>query len=98
MGKKRHLRKEMQKRELEEEIALVICVGKKCCSRDESRAVVEAAREYAEAVRSSARIVTVGCLDICKDGPIAARYPAMKFEKRVTAKRARRLLDKLGGQ
>lgn len=95
MGKKRKLRKLMRKRELEDETALVICVGKKCCPRAESRAVLEAARAYAAETHPTIRVVTAGCLHICKKGPIAATYPRGKFRKRVTAKRARKLLDKL---
>ena len=95
MGRKRKLRKEMRKRELESETALVICVGKHCCPRHESCALVEATRTYAEEIHSHVRIVKVGCLDICKKGPIAATYPEIKFKKHVTPKRARKLLDKL---
>jgi (2Fe-2S) ferredoxin len=73
----------------------VICVGKHCCEREESCALVEATRAYAEKTGSSVPIVTVGCLDICKRGPIAATYPDIEFKKRVTPKRARKLLDKL---
>jgi len=97
MGKKRKLEKQMRKRELEDATALVICVGKRCCAREASSALVEAARTYAAAHRSSVKIVTVGCLEVCKHGPIAATYPDIKFRKRVTAKRARKLLDKLDG-
>lgn len=95
MGKKRKLRKLMRKRELEDDVALVICVGKRCCDRDESRALVEATRTYAASVRARAKVVTAGCLDICKKGPIAATYPELHFERRVTKKRARKLVDKL---
>jgi len=98
MGKKGKLRKQMRKRDLQGETALVICVGKHCCDRAESRAVAEAACKYAEQTHATAKVVTVGCLDICKKGPIAARYPAMKFKKHVTAERARKLLDKLAGR
>ena len=42
------------------------------------------------------QVVTVGCLDVCKKGPIAATYAEMsRVKKRVTAKRARKLLKKL---
>jgi (2Fe-2S) ferredoxin len=98
MGKKRKLRKLMRKRELQDETALVICVGKRCCDRDESRDVVEAAREHAQTTHAHARVITVGCLGVCKKGPIAATYPGMKFRKHVTRKRARKLLDKLERQ
>ena len=95
MGKKRKLRKLMRKRGLEDETALVICVGKRCCRREESRALVEATRASAAEAHSAVPIVTVGCLGICEKGPIAATYPAIKFKKRVTLERARKLLAKL---
>jgi hypothetical protein len=95
MGKKSHLRKQMHKRGLDEETALVICVGKKCCAREESAALVEAAHEIADDMHATAKIVTVSCLDVCKQGPIAATYPVMRFKKHVTPKRARKLLVKL---
>jgi (2Fe-2S) ferredoxin len=95
MGKKRRLKKAIAKRELEGETALVICVGKRCCGREESCSVALAAKTYANETGAHAKVVTVGCLDICKKGPIAATYPAMKFKKHVTAKRARKMLDKL---
>lgn len=96
MGKKRKLKKLMHKRELDDEPSLVICVGKHCCPRAESRAVVEAARSHAAETHTHTHIVTAGCLGICKAGPIAATYPALKFKKHVSPKRARKMLDKLG--
>jgi (2Fe-2S) ferredoxin len=95
MGKKRKLKKAIRKRELEHDTALVICVGKRCCPREESRAVADAARAYADQTHATAHVITTGCLGICKKGPIAATYPAMKFRKHTTSKRARKLLDKL---
>jgi (2Fe-2S) ferredoxin len=97
MGRKRHLRNQMCKRGLENETALVICVGKKCCSREESAALVENARSIAHEMHAKAKIVTVSCLDVCKKGPIAATYPSIKIKKHVTPKRARKLLMKLEG-
>jgi (2Fe-2S) ferredoxin len=95
MGKKRKLRKQMERLALDDETALVICVGKHCCRREQSRALVESTRAYADAIHAHVSVVTVGCLDVCKNGPIAATYPAIKFRKHVTPKRARRMLDKL---
>lgn len=94
-SKKRKLRKRMKKRDLEKEPALVVCVGKSCCRRAESREVLEAAREYAEAVHPAVHVVAVDCLDICKKGPIAATYPRIRFKKHVSPKRACKLIDKL---
>jgi (2Fe-2S) ferredoxin len=94
MGKKKKLRKLMRDRE-PAEAALVICVGKKCCDRDESRAVVEEARSYAAEQHPRVHVEVVGCLHVCKKGPIAAMYPQLEFKKRVSPKRARKLIDKL---
>ena len=95
MSKKRKLRKLMRKRDLEDEPALVICVGKDCCARKKSKALVETARAYVAETHADVRIVPVACLHICKNGPIAATYPTIKFKKRVKPKRARKLVDKL---
>jgi len=95
MSKKRKLRKLMRKRDLENEPALVICVGKDCCKRKKSRAVLEAARDYAAKTQPDVQVVPVACLHICKNGPIAATYPTIKFKKHVKPKRARKLVDKL---
>ncbi len=95
MSKKRKLRKLMRKRDLEDEPALVICVGKDCCKRKKSRAVLQAARAYAKDTHADVQIVPVGCLHICKNGPIAATYPTIKFKKHVKPKRACKLVDKL---
>ena len=96
MGKKRKLRQQMRKRGFDDAPALVICTGKRCCRREDSCALVEATRAYAATRPSSVPVVTVGCLEICKKGPIAATYPDVTFEKRVTLERACKLLDKLG--
>jgi (2Fe-2S) ferredoxin len=95
MGKKRHLQKQMDKRGLHDETALVICVGKHCCRREKSRALVDKTRAYEERSHADVPLVVVGCLDICKQGPIVALYPAMKFKRKVTPRRARKLVDKL---
>lgn len=96
MGKKkRKLCKRLATRELENEPVLAICVGKSCCPRAQSREVLDAAREYAEAVHPAVHVVAVDCLHICKNGPIAATYPRIKFKKHVSPKRARKLVDKL---
>jgi (2Fe-2S) ferredoxin len=96
MGRKRKLRKLMNKRHADEGASLVICVGKKCCDRAVSRALVDDTRAYIAARQSPVTVIEVGCLDVCKKGPIAATYPLIKIKKRVDARRARKLVDKLG--
>jgi len=98
MGKKGKLRKQMHKRSLDGETAFVICTGKKCCPREESRALVETTTAYLDEIHARVKLVTVGCLDVCKKGPIAATYPKIKIKKHVSAKRARKMLDKLMGR
>ncbi len=95
MGKKKKLRKRLQKRGVDDAPTLVICVGKDCCPRSESRALVEETRAYVAEQHPKVHLELVGCLHICKKGPIAATYPEIEFEKRVDGARARKLVDKL---
>ncbi len=94
VSKKRKLRKHMQQRGLDGP-ALVVCVGRDCCRREESRATLDAARTYAATLPTPIRVVATDCLHICKKGPIAATYPTMKFKKHVSPRRAGKMLDKL---
>jgi len=95
MGKRAKLRKQMKRRGLEDVPAVVVCTGKKCAPREESRAVVAAAEEYA-AEHPDVRVECVGCLHVCKHGPVAASYPRIRFKKHVGKRRIRRLVDKVG--
>lgn len=99
--------KQLRKRDLDDETpALVICVGKDCCDRAESKALLDDARAYAaerelqgahgDGALREVRIVPVKCLDICKKGPIVATYPEKQFEKRATPEVAHALIDELG--
>ena len=102
MSKKRKLRKLMRKREVGDQLTLVICVGKKCADRATSRAVAEHAAAHADTLAAAdpprVRVETVGCLHVCKKGPIAATFPTIKFKKRVDAGRATRMIDKLAAK
>jgi (2Fe-2S) ferredoxin len=91
VGRKRKLRKKLKKRGLEDAVALVVCTGKKCCSRERSCALVDELRQ----IETRVAITTVGCLGVCKKGPIVATYPKIKIAKRVTARDARALVAKL---
>jgi (2Fe-2S) ferredoxin len=95
MGRKRKLRRQMRKRGLEDAPTLVICIGKKCCSPSLSRAVVDESRTYAAAMHPGVRIEVVGCLNVCKHGPVAATYPRITFKRHVDPRRARKLIDKI---
>lgn len=96
MGKKRKLRKLMRRRLVEEAPAVVICVGKSCASREQSRALVELARARAAAGASLVRVEMVGCLHVCEDGPVVATYPKIKFHRRVDGEGVQALVDRLG--
>jgi (2Fe-2S) ferredoxin len=98
MGKKRKLRKAMRKRGIADSPALAICVGKRCCERSRSRALVDELRTYAAVSHPDVQIAVVGCLHVCKNGPVAATYPRIKFKKHVDAKRGRKLVDKLASR
>lgn len=95
MGKKQKLRKQLAKRELDEGPAVVICVGKHCAPRAESRALADDARAYAAETSAPVRIAVLGCLHICKKGPIVATVPQIKFHKRVDAEEVHHLIDEL---
>ena len=94
MGKKRKLKKAMRKRELEEgAVAIVICGGKKCAPRAETRATVDEAKAYA--AESGVAVEVVKCLHVCEKGPIAATFPKIRFHKHVGPAEADVLIDKL---
>jgi (2Fe-2S) ferredoxin len=101
VSKKKKLKKRVGSRLTENESALVICIGKDCAPREESRALVEHARAYVEGLaapngsKPPVRVEVLGCLGICKKGPIAATLPRCKFYKRVNAARADELIDSL---
>jgi (2Fe-2S) ferredoxin len=85
----------MRERLVDDEAALVICVGKRCAPRAVSRALAERTRAYAAATHAPVRIEIVGCLDVCKKGPIAATYPELEFHKRVDTVKSCQLVDAL---
>jgi (2Fe-2S) ferredoxin len=90
--RKRRLREKLAGKLADGEQALVVCVGKKCCPRAESKALVDDARAYAN---GRVRVEVIGCLKVCKKGPIAATLPKGKLKKRVDRQEAHALIDKL---
>ena len=94
MGKKKKLKKKLAERGAEDSRCLVICIGKSC-HPEEARELLRETRGYAEVNCPSVRVEAIGCLHVCKKGPVAATYPSIKFKKRVDLERARRLLHKL---
>jgi len=88
------LRKKLAHRGLVALPVFVVCTGKKCAPRSESRALVEDAEAIAA---GRVDVTTVGCLDVCKRGPIAAavRGKKVRVKKRVDAAKATRMIEKL---
>lgn len=85
------VRKQLHKRGIDAERLLVICVGKKCAPRELSRALVD----HAE---GKVALATVGCLHVCKKGPIAAivRGKKVRIKKRVGLEKLEKMMRKVG--
>ncbi|MEO6952880.1 MAG: (2Fe-2S) ferredoxin domain-containing protein [Polyangia bacterium] len=96
MGKKKKLKKKIGSRLADDERALVVCVGKRCAPREESRALVEDLRRYVAAKADrKLRVEVFGCLGICKKGPIVATLPEVHIYKHVDSDKGHRLADEL---
>jgi len=78
MKAKGHLKKKLRKklyRRLDlgpDEPAVVVCVGDKCAARSATRASFDAAKRSAG---DGVRVACIGCLKVCKKGPIVALLP-----------------------
>ena len=94
MGRKRKLRKRMIRRGLIDQPAVVVCVGRSCGKPAIARALADDLRAYALQVHPEVGVERVGCLGVCKQGPVAASYPRIKIKKRVDLPRGRRLVDR----
>lgn len=86
----RKLKKQLRKRGVESDRLIVVCIGKKCAPREQSRALVE----HAE---GKVALTTVGCLHVCKKGPIAAtvRGTKIRIKKRVGLAKLDRMIEKV---
>ena len=72
---------------------LFLCTGPDCCAAEEGagawQAVKRAVKELNPDLRQARLYRTkVGCLRICKDGPVAVAYPQGKWFRNVTAENA----------
>ena len=82
------------------ETHLFLCVGPDCCTEEEGMTAWQALKKAHKARFSNlkeARIyrTKVGCLRICKEGPIAVAYPQGKWFRGVTPEKMEDLLDYL---
>lgn len=79
---------------------LFICTGPDCCSEEQGyaswKAVKRKVKELNPNLQESKIYRTkVGCLRICKDGPIAVAYPQGKWFHQVTEDRAAEIVEYL---
>jgi (2Fe-2S) ferredoxin len=84
---------------------VLVCTDGSCASRREQKEALKAARREVKSLRRHrgvGRIVCneVGCLGICRQGPIAAVWPDGVFYRKATAKNLRRILNEhvVGGR
>ena len=76
---------------------LLVCTAGSCASKRRGRQALREARGEIRALglkRAEARVLcsAVGCLDVCREGPIAAVWPDGVFYKRASAKNLRRIV------
>ena len=71
-----------------------LCIGEECCSREVGEAAWEALKKELKAHNLSLAVgpnacyrTKVGCLRVCKDGPIAVVYPEGTYYAGLTADR-----------
>ena len=82
------------------EMHVFICIGPDCCAPEQGEESWNALKRKIKAdypKLSEARIyrTKVGCLRICKEGPIALSYPQGKWFRNVTADQVEGLVDYL---
>lgn len=82
------------------ETHLFICTGPDCCSPEEGMAAWQAVKRAVKELNPNLRQARlyrtkVGCLRICKGGPIAMAYPQGKWFHSVTAEAAPSLVAHL---
>lgn len=103
MRKKGHLKKKLRKKLRDKfgpleagERALVVCVGDKCATFDENRATLaEASAQVASHADAHLRVRCIGCLKVCKKGPIVAILPDASLYRRVRAESVGALFESL---
>ena len=82
------------------ETHLFLCVGPDCCSEEVGMASWQALKKahkarYPDLKQARIYRTKVGCLRICKEGPIAVAYPQGKWFHGVTPDVVEELLDYL---
>ena len=76
---------------------VLVCTDGSCASRSKQKRALEAARREVKSLglhRGEARVVCsgVGCLGVCRGGPIAVVWPDGTFYRKATPKNLRRIV------
>jgi (2Fe-2S) ferredoxin len=82
---------------------IFLCTGDKCCSAETGMKAWEFLKERTkdtDAVDAGVYRTKVGCLRICREGPIALVYPEGVWYKNVTVEACKKIVDQhlIGGK
>lgn len=82
---------------------IFLCTGDKCCSSEEGMKTWEFLKERTkgpDAIEAGVYRTKVGCLRICREGPVALVYPEGVWYKNVTVDACKKIVDQhlIGGQ
>ncbi len=75
---------------------ILLCVGDKCCSAVEGLRVWEYLKQRLQELKLTGAAVyrtKVGCLRICRDGPIALVYPEGTWYRNITVENVERVIQ-----
>lgn len=72
---------------------LFICLGPKCCDREESEALWRFVKEYVKKSGQPVMRTKADCFRICEEGPLMVVYPEGVWYARVTPERFARIYD-----
>ncbi len=82
---------------------IFLCAGEKCCSSESGLKTWEFLKERVradDAVEAGIYRTKVGCLRICREGPVALVYPEGVWYKNVTVDACKKIVDQhlIGGE